>query len=68
MNPKETKVIALLALIIGLASVGQFGLAAWQFLGADLWVPQIVARVIVSVLFWASLIFVIIAINTYRKL
>ncbi len=68
MKPKETKVIALLALIIGLATVGQLGLSAWQFLGADLWVPQVVARVIVSVLFWSALIFVFVAVNMYRKL
>jgi len=68
MKPKEIKVIALLALVIGIASVGQFALAGWQFFGESIWVPHIVARIIVAALFWTSLVLVIIAINVYRKL
>ena len=64
----DIKAITLLALILGITSVGQFALKGWEFFGESMLIPPFVARIIVFVLFWTSLILVFVALNLYRKL
>ena len=65
---KELKILALLAVVIAVASVGQFGVAGLEFLKGETWMPFIFVRTLLTLFFWGSVVLVFYAIYKYFKI
>jgi hypothetical protein len=68
ISKKELKVVTLLAMVIAITSVAQLGFQSLSYYDGQTLVPPIIARIILTVMFWTSFIFIFVAINMYRKI